>query len=556
MTLAVAAGVLLRANRDQWFFKDEWVFFRELTADPPASVWTPHNGHWSTVPMLVYRALFDLVHLSSYRPYIAVLLLVHLVAVHLAWRLFQHAGAGIAASTVLAAILAVLGSGAENLLWAFQIGFVGSVAVVLAVTLVLDRPRPGPGRLAVGSGLAVASLLFSGISVPLLVLPAVVGLARAGVRRTVATFAAPVVAYLAWLLLAPPNEGDSFPRPGVGEGVHYVAAGLLDAVGSASGLGPLAGPLVLLAAVVVAVVLRRGRSSARTDSRPEQARAHRALVAGSALAVLGLYVVVAVGRGSLGVGQAGESRYVYIAAFAGAPAVAGLLAVVLTWRRPVTSVVLSGLALTALVTNGAALADRVAVETARETTTREAVAATVEILRTGEPTLAESADPLSEQTLPSLIGRLDRAGDFGGGLPTPPADRLAATRLRIQFATVRGPAPAASRPLAVQPVPGTATRPDGPCRAFTRDGDRGPAQLLLSTDGGPGAVTIRPPHSGFVTVDYLPGPDDVLAVATRTVPVYVPGATTLRWLGRAGSVRLTLTGPGATVACPPGRDTD
>src|SRR5260370_15621984 len=58
-------------------------------------------------------------------------------------------------------LLLVLGAGWEDLLWAFQMAWLGSVACGLGALLVLQNPR----RMALATGLLSASLAFSGIGV-------------------------------------------------------------------------------------------------------------------------------------------------------------------------------------------------------------------------------------------------------------------------------------------------------------------------------------------------------------------------------------------------------
>ena len=58
-----------------WFFTDEWAFLtgRSLTGSGAvAGLFVPHNEHWSTIPVLVYRAPFHLFGLRTYVPNVAI----------------------------------------------------------------------------------------------------------------------------------------------------------------------------------------------------------------------------------------------------------------------------------------------------------------------------------------------------------------------------------------------------------------------------------------------------------------------------------------------------
>ncbi len=159
LSLVGGAVVLLVANRNQWFFGDEWNFI--VNRGPRGAsigVLEPHNEHWTTVPVLVFRGLLAIVGLRSYLPYVAVLLALHLGLAHLLWRVSLRVGATPAIATALAAVFIVLGAGSENLLWAFQIAFVGVVAFGWAAVLLHDHDGPFGRRDIVGWVASIAAL--------------------------------------------------------------------------------------------------------------------------------------------------------------------------------------------------------------------------------------------------------------------------------------------------------------------------------------------------------------------------------------------------------------
>src|SRR4051794_35887211 len=113
-TLLVALFVLILACRGKWFFGDEWDFI--LYRGLHHSRWNllyPHNEHWSTFPILWYRAVFSVFGLRTYWPYLCGVFALHLLACHLLRRLMRRAGVGVAIATALTMVFALLGAGAE-----------------------------------------------------------------------------------------------------------------------------------------------------------------------------------------------------------------------------------------------------------------------------------------------------------------------------------------------------------------------------------------------------------------------------------------------------------
>jgi spore maturation protein SpmB len=201
--LSLAAGYagLLALLRDTWFQGDdfEYLAFR-VGPDPRTGIWFPHNEHWSTAPILIWRALYDLFGLTSALPYLAVSLAAHVLVAHLLWRLMRRVGVGAWTGTGLAAAFVVLGAGAENITWAFQLGFMGSVALgLLALLLVVRDGRPS---FVAAVLVALLSLTFSGLSV-VLVGMAVLYLVTVRRRRQAVLLAVACGStYIAWYILA------------------------------------------------------------------------------------------------------------------------------------------------------------------------------------------------------------------------------------------------------------------------------------------------------------------------------------------------------------------
>jgi hypothetical protein len=310
---AVACAGLLVAGRHGTFRQDEWAV---IGAPPtsPASYLLPHNEHWSTIPRLVYQALLDVVGLRSYLPYLAVLLALHLAATAGAFVLLARRLAPIAALIAVLPLL-VLGSGWENLLWAFQVGFVGSVAAGTWALVVLEGDRRGAGPL--GAALLVLALACSTMGLFFLLAAAIRLMIDAGRRRRIAWLGLPVAAFGAWYVgfgrgavsddLASPVSAATFAVRGLSYALGRLTG--LDLAGRAPPVGQLAGLALATAGVaVLAWLVARRRLPA--------------LAIGATAAALAMYALIGLARADHGGDFWNRSRYVYVAAFLLLPAVA------------------------------------------------------------------------------------------------------------------------------------------------------------------------------------------------------------------------------------------
>src|SRR4029453_9474816 len=91
--ILVAAGPFyLFRGRDQWFVRDDWDFLTTRSAGSLTDLLTPHNEHWSTVPILFFRAAFNVVGLDLYWPYQIAEVLLHLWVAAMLWIIMRRAG--------------------------------------------------------------------------------------------------------------------------------------------------------------------------------------------------------------------------------------------------------------------------------------------------------------------------------------------------------------------------------------------------------------------------------------------------------------------------------
>lgn len=319
VVVVLAVRWLDRLGEGRTFFFDEWGFVVGRWRLGPDTFLAAHNGHLSIVPASVFYALFETVGLDNYRIFRLTGILVHIsvataVMLYVRRRLDSFAGIGAGIAVLL------LGTGWQNVLWPFQIGFMGSVLGFLVALLLLERRS---SRADLGASLCVAlALACSGVGVAAAgaVLVETV-LTRPWRRWWIAL--GPLAVYLIWY---------------VGYGVSQADTANLDAIPnyvSSSGSSAIAGLYdlsldwgrvgfgVLLGLLVANVLHRRGTSA-------------RVLALLAMLA--SFWSLTALSRGQLG--EPGASRYVYVGAV-----VVVLLIAELVPTRAARTVAFAGLAL-------------------------------------------------------------------------------------------------------------------------------------------------------------------------------------------------------------------
>jgi hypothetical protein len=300
LACVVAVVVLLYLGRYSTFFNDEWTFVVERSDWSLDSLMRPHNEHWSLTLALVYNALLSTVGLRTYLPYLLVLMLTHVaVASALFVLLRRHNGQipALAGGT----LMLFLGTGEDNLFWAFQMGFVGAAAagawaIVLLLTRASRRAEIGAAALLVVAVATNGTGLFflAGIAAALIIDP---------VRRRQLWVVVPAAAvYMVWYLLLGSSAIGSLTLARLQDVPAYVVAGASYSIGRLSGWGEHVG-LVLFVAMVMA-----------TAWHVSGTRRIRAAAVAGLIGLLAQLVLTGLVRAHLGVVQATSSRYVYVAA--------------------------------------------------------------------------------------------------------------------------------------------------------------------------------------------------------------------------------------------------
>ena len=181
VVVGLAAVVLFYVNRHQWFGGDEWFILtdRGLTAGPGhQGLFEPHYEHWTTVPILAFRALYSVVGLHSYVPYIALVIVAHLATVVLLWHVMVRSRIDAWVALCFVTVFAVLGTGFENLKNAWQVTLVAPLALGLAAILVVPESGPFTRRDVIAAAFMTVAMMCSGVGLPMLVAVALVAFVR------------------------------------------------------------------------------------------------------------------------------------------------------------------------------------------------------------------------------------------------------------------------------------------------------------------------------------------------------------------------------------------
>jgi hypothetical protein len=195
---AASALTLVLLGTRLTFFGDDWAFLLQRPGFSADSLLDDHNGHLSVLPVLIYKLLVALFGFDSQLPF-RLVLSAAFSALGIVVYLLVSERAGRIAGLVAAALLLFLGPAWEDLLWSFQIGFVGSLAAGLGALLALESDTPR--RNAAACALLVLSLLLSDVGLALVVSAAVAIALRRHPRQAwiplvpVALFALWFVAY-------------------------------------------------------------------------------------------------------------------------------------------------------------------------------------------------------------------------------------------------------------------------------------------------------------------------------------------------------------------------
>ena len=336
----VSFPLLLLLGNGAWFTADDWDFLSARTAGNVGDLFRGHFQHWTTLPILAYRFMWQLEGMHSYVPYQVLVVLLHLVAVALLWVIMCRAGVRPWVATLMAPLLVFFGAGAENILVAFQIAFVGAFVFGLTQLLLADHDGSLDRRDWLGLLAGFAGLMFSGVAITMTIVVGLSVMLRRGRRGwPIALFhTAPLaLAYLVWSQLAEKGQSaGEYRSQSVLQVVKFVFIGIgstFRGLSRAPVLGVALG--LLLVAGLVLAYLTYGQRPLRRRAAPLIA-----LLVGAVLFLVmtgfvrsGQPGLVRYARGT-GPARARESRYVYLIGAMVLPSLAlAVDTIIRRWRR-------------------------------------------------------------------------------------------------------------------------------------------------------------------------------------------------------------------------------
>lgn len=345
LLLAALPLLVLRFGASRWFFFDEWAFLVGRGAGSPDALLEPYNGHLVAVPLLVFRTVFRLFGIGSYRPYLVTIVVVHLAVVALSRALLRRLGVRPWPANLVVAPLVVFGAGGDNIVWAFQLTFTGAILFALAQLLLADHDGPLGRRDAAGVLSGLLAIACSAVALPLVAASALALLVRRGWRRSLVHAGPPAVAYLAWSVAYRPWEDVAVGAPPISTSIAWLRHATTGTVLALGGSRLVALGLVLLLVVggglAASTAWRSGPDGPLAGAGPNGRReavlaVARTLVIPAALAAAAVVMVILTARTRwiVGVAAARSSRYVYVYAVLLLPALGiAVQAVLDRWRR-------------------------------------------------------------------------------------------------------------------------------------------------------------------------------------------------------------------------------
>lgn len=509
--ILIAMWALIYQAKRMWFFGDDWEFLvnRSVTSDTVDHLLEPHNEHWSTVPILVFRALYGMFGVRHYMPYAVMPILVHAAICVLLFLMLRRHGLSRWECVAPTLVIAFLGGGAENTEWAFQIGFTGSVFFGLLAIHQLSGALTR-ATIVLAAVWATLSLMCSGIGITMLGAASLYALLRLGWQRAVAFAVGPAALFGLWYL--------TYGRDATTDGdldwlllPSYVATGLSNMwewTTSVAGAG-----VVILAFMVIAVV----RATAPRYSELQ------VLAFTGLIAALALFLINGIGRVQYGIDQAEASRYVYIGCVLTAPALALGLAMLRdrattrTWLYP--SMVT---AITILVAVNGINLER-SFRESRDQLLKgriDQILGGAQLVREGVPLLGDLPEPQFDPDITAeYLSRPSTQRAFPNAVPSDQGVLNAAANLQVAVSTDPLPVPAASAVTVAGAVPSSAS---GACTVYSLSAQTATITLAPSPDGA--AITLDGPITSLIT--YLtrggvtsipvahPRPTDTVAAGT------------------------------------------
>lgn len=212
----------------------------------------PHDDHWSTGTILIYRLIFEFVGLRHYLPYGMMPILFHLTLIVVMYLVMRRLGVGRWYAAIPCIVLAFGGMGSGAILWSTTMGTVGALLLGFVAVDVLIRRPDGKG-VARAWIILVVALTMSGAGITAVFFTTVFTWLRDGFRRAAQVVLLPAGVFLAWFVI----YGRGGVKPALTDAWQYtnvpklIWTGLSDQLGRLVPL-PAAGTFLLIILVAAA----------------------------------------------------------------------------------------------------------------------------------------------------------------------------------------------------------------------------------------------------------------------------------------------------------------
>jgi hypothetical protein len=302
--LAGSVLILYAVGRNQWFIRDDWafIFTRERVHQASgldAMLFMAQDGHWMTVPILIFRGIHAIFGTGSYWPYLISAMTCHYGIVVIVRKLSLRVGVTPWTATILAGSLAVFGSGWENIVFAVQLTYNLSLLGFFVHLWLIDHDGPPNRRDALGVIAGLVAVSSSGFG-PFFIVGTLLFTVMRRRWKAAAIATGPTVLASAWWWLVWGQDPAGQSSRSLAEVPAFVNRGL-DAV--FQGLTSTASLVGIALIATLAVALWRGRDPAAHD-----------LIFSLAVTAMLMYIGIGVERSGFGIETAANSRYVYMGA--------------------------------------------------------------------------------------------------------------------------------------------------------------------------------------------------------------------------------------------------
>lgn len=261
--MAAVPLILFRLGDHYWFFRDDWIFIteRKLSVD---GLMEPHAGHWSAGLVLFFRAWWKIFGANSYVPWQAAVVLTHVGVMALGRQVMRRAGVGPWTASIIAATGLFFGSGREDILWAFQFGFTGSLMLGLLQLVLADHDGPFGRRDVLALVAGVLGIVTASPFLMVWPVTVVTVLVKRGWRPSLFQAAPLGIMYLAWSAAEDPQR-QPFGKAPNDILIKWVRHGIAANFRALAIHDVAAGVLILAIAVGLAIALIRPLTGSRAQ---------------------------------------------------------------------------------------------------------------------------------------------------------------------------------------------------------------------------------------------------------------------------------------------------